>query len=72
MYYLHVARDALYANMLGLSEPCVDARTRVYVSVSVCAHLISACVRDKELMCSPTRIEVLSDCTCTIIREDDG
>ena len=60
---VHVARDALHANMLGLSEPRVDARVPAYAGVSVCTHVISACAHDKELTHSPTRIQGLSECT---------
>ena len=60
---VHVARDALHANTLGLSQPRVDARAWAYVSVSVCARVISTCARGKELTRSPTRIQRLSECT---------
>ena len=47
-YYLNVARDALHANTLGLSEPRVDARcvcACVYVCVCACVCLSLDVVR---------------------------
>ena len=62
LLYLQVARDALHTNMLGLSEPRVE-----YASVSVCACVISACARDKELTGNPTCIPRLSECTIHVV-----
>lgn len=56
LYYLLIARHVLHANVLGLCELRVDARARGYTSVSVCVHVISSCMQDKELIkCSQTQ-----------------
>ena len=68
-YYLHVARDALHANTLELSEPRVDARARAcmsYTSISVCACVISAWARDEEQTRNPMHIQGLLECTIVI------
>ena len=39
VYYLYVARDALHANTLGLSEPRADARVRACAGVRARKYL---------------------------------